>query len=137
MSKLPSYRRIIETDYKPDDQELVRQLSVSVNYGIEAVYDLLNGKLTLKDNVNSTIKQLDIELNANGTPKVKTVIKKTNTDRIEGLWVISVSNLTKSSVYPTSGVTVSYTETSDSIILDHLTGLSAGYVWRIKLIAIV
>lgn len=137
MAKLPSYRRIMEQDYKPEEQDLVRQLSTSLNYGIEALYDVLNGKLTLRDNFNSTIREVDIEVDAVGLPKVKTVMKKNNSNRIEGLWVLNVTNLTKSTVYPTSGVTVSFTETSDSIIIDHLTGLSAGYIWRIKVVAIV
>jgi len=137
MSKLPSYRRLMEQDYKPEEQDLVRQLSVSINYGIEAVYELLNGKLTFRDNFNSTIKQLDVEVDSTGKPKVKTIIKKSGTDKIEGLWVINATNQTKSSVYPSSGVLISYTETADSIIIDNIAGLSAGYIWRIKVIAIV
>lgn len=136
MAKLPSYRRIIEKDYPEESQDLVRQLSVSINAGFEALYDLLNGKLTIKDNVSSTIREFDVTVNASGTPTAKTSIKKSNTEKIEGLWVIKVTNLTNSSTYPSSGVVVSYTETTDSIIIDNITGLSANNNWRLKVIAL-
>ena len=52
--KLPSFRRILEQDYKPDDQDLVKTLASSLNYGIEVLYDALNGKLTFRDNIASS-----------------------------------------------------------------------------------
>lgn len=134
--KLPSFRRINEQDYKPEYQELIQQLSTSLNYGIEVLYQLLNGKLTIKDNLASTVKELDVQLTSAGKPTTNISIKKTTSERIEGLMVVRVQNLSNSSTYPTSGVTISYTETVDSIIINHITGLAANDQWRINVIAI-
>ena len=48
--KLPLFRRLFKTDFKQEFQELVDQLSVSINVGIENLYDALNRKLSLRDN---------------------------------------------------------------------------------------
>lgn len=136
MANLPSFRRIITQDYDPKYQDLVDTLSVSLNQGIEVLYSLLNGGLTLRDNFASTIKEVDIEVDANGKPKTKTIIKKTSSERVEGLWVLRVQNITNSNVYPTGTPLFSYTETTDSIIVDNVTSLLPGYIFRIKVIAI-
>lgn len=136
MSSLPSFRRIVEQDYPQEDQELVRLLASSLNYGIEVLYSLLNGKLTIKDNLASTIKEIDVKVGTNGVPLTNTVIKKTSNDKIEGLIVVRANNLTNSSVYPSSGVTISYTETTDTIIINHITGLQANNIYRINVIAL-
>ena len=134
--KLPSFRKIIEQDYPSEYQELVKQLAVSINHGIEVLYDLLNGKLSIKDNLATTIKEIDIEVDAKGKPKSTSIIKKSTSDRIEGLWVLNATNLTNSNVYPTGGVFVSYTETSESITINNVAGIPANNIFRIKIVAI-
>lgn len=136
MSRLPGYRRINEQDYDPEDQELVRQLSTTLNYGVEVLYDLLNGKLTFSDNLDSLIKDFNVEVDSNGIPLTRVVLKKKNTNKIEGLAVIRVDNLTNPSVFPTSGVTLSFTETTDSIIINHITGLPISNIFNIKIVTI-
>jgi hypothetical protein len=136
MSKLPNFRRIYEQDYPTEYQGLVRTLSVSLNYGIEVLYDLLNGKLTFRDNIASTIKELDVQVDANGKPLTSTIIKKSTADRIEGLFVIKADNLSNSSVYPSSGVFINYTETDQQIIINHITGLQANSLYKVKVLAI-
>lgn len=136
MSRLPGYRRLNEQDFPAESQELVRQLSSTLNYGVEVLYDLLNGKLTFADNLDSLIKDFNVEVDSNGVPLIKVTLKKKNTNRIEGLAVIRVDNLTNPSVFPTSGVTLSFTETTDSIIINHITGLPISNIFNIKIVTI-
>lgn len=136
MAKLPSFRRIYEQDYPQEYQELIKQLSVSVNYGFEPLYELLNGKLTLTDNTASLIKEVSIEVDAAGKPKTRTVIRKNGTERFQGLMVIKATNLTNSNVYPSGGVLISYTETTDSIVIDHVTGLPADNLFSLNVFGI-
>lgn len=136
MAKLPSFRRLYEQDYPKEFQDLVQQLAVSVNYGFEPIYELLNGKLTFSDNTASLIKDLSVEVDSTGKPKSKTVIKKNGTDRFLGFMVIKTANLTNSSVYPTAGVMISYTETTDSIIIDNVAGLPADNLFNLTLFGI-
>lgn len=136
MARLPSFRRIVEQDYPTESQELIKQLSVSLNYGIEVLYDLLNGKLTFKDNISSTLKEIDVKVDANGKPLTSTVIKKASTERLEGLIVIRANNLTNSTIYPSAAVFISYTETVDSIIINNVTGLQANNLYRLNVLGI-
>lgn len=130
--KLPSFRRLFEQDYPPDYQELVRQLSVSINYGFEPLYELLNGKFSFTDNSASIIRTFNVQVDASGKPTTKTVIQKTSTDRFEGFVVIQAQNITNSSVYPTGGVFISYTETTSTVVIDNITGLPPGNIFTIK-----
>lgn len=136
MAKLPSYRRINIQDYPKENQELVDQLSVSINYGLEALYEALNGKLTFAENFGSPARDIDVTVDSTGKPTAKTVIKKTDSNRIAGLLVIRVQNLTNTTVYPVSGVTISYTETTESITVDNITGIQEDYLYRITVLPI-
>lgn len=136
MAKLPSWKRIIEQDYPQKYQDLIQQISIPLNYGIEVLYNLLNGKLTFKDNIASTIKELDVQVDSSGKPLTTTTIKKTSSDKIEGIIVVRAQNLTNSTTYPTTGIFISYTETTDSIIINNITGLQANNFYRINVIAL-
>ncbi len=111
MAKLPSYKRLYEQDFKEEDRELVSQLADTLNSGIEVLYEQLNGKLVMGENLAAYAKEILVTVGANGVPTGKTAIKKTTTDRIQGISVIRADNLTNSSVYPTSGVFITFTET--------------------------
>lgn len=132
MAKIPSYKRLYEQDFPEDQQELVAQLAVTLNSGIEVLYEQLNGKLVMGENLAAYAKEILVTVGANGVPTGKTAIKKTTTDRIQGISVIRADNLTNSSVYPTSGVFITFTETTESIIINHITGLVAGNLYKIN-----
>lgn len=123
MSKLPGFRRILEQDYPTEDQKLIAQLGVSLNYGIQALYDLLNGKLSIVDNLDSIVKQITVKVDSTGAPQAKTVLVKPSSNNFQGLMVIKAVNLVNPNVYPLGGIFVSYTETTDSIIINNITGL--------------
>lgn len=136
MAKLPSYRRLYEQDYPEEYQSLIAQLAVSMNYGFESLYELLNGKLTLTDNTSSIITTVNIEVNSTGKPKTKTTVRKTTPDKFQGLSVIRAVNLTNSSIFPTSSPFLSYTETTDSIVIDNITGLPADNLFQLTIFGI-
>lgn len=136
MAKLPSWRRVLEQDYPQKYQDLIQQLSIPLNYGIEVLYNLLNGKLTFKDNIASTIKEFDVKVDASGKPQNKITIKKSTDDRIEGIVVVRAQNLVNPNTYPSAGIFISYTETTDSIVINHITGLQADNLYRINIITL-
>jgi len=132
MAKLPSFKRLYEQDFPEDQQSLVQQLAVTINSGFEVLYEQLNGKLVLNENLAAYTKEITVTVGTTGLPIGKTSIKKTSTDRIQGISVIRVDNLTNSSTYPSTAVFISFTETTDSIIINHITGLVAGNLYRIN-----
>lgn len=125
--RLPSFRRIFKQDYEEEYQSLVDRLSVSLNYGIEVLYDALNNNLTFQDNFNASTNVVTVNLNADGTPKNRTTYTlNRNNLQATGTLVLRANNLTNSGVYPTGGIFITFQQVSaNEIQIDHVTGLPA------------
>lgn len=134
--RLPSFRRLLEQDYDPEYQDLIRQLSVSINYGFEPLYELLNGKLTFADNTSSMISTISVTVDEKGKPKAKASIRKTSPDKFQGITVIRAVNLSNTGIYPNNTPFISYTETTDSITIDNVTGLPPDNIFQLTLFCI-
>lgn len=135
MPKLPSFRRIRVEDYAEADRSLVERLSVSLNAGIEALYDALNNKLTFADNIASTVSSVQVMTTAAGIPTTTTSFTITAGVKATGVMVIDVRGVDEPA-YPTSGVTVSWTQNNNNIIINHITGLQVNKLYSIRLIAV-
>lgn len=134
--KLPSWRRIIEQDYPAQYQDLIKQLAVSLNYGMDTLYQTLNNQLTFKDNIQSTIGTFQATVDSSGKPTTTITVNKSSTNTLLGLIVVKVVNLTKSTTYPTGGVTVSYTETTSNLTINNITGLTPNNNYQITVLGI-
>lgn len=131
--KIPGYRGINKTDYKPDDQPLVEQLSDVINSSFRIVYEALGGKLDITNNFKGVVKVLEVELNSSGEPKIPTAFKASSTDRIVGCTVLKAENLTDSNTYPTAAPFISYSQSNDIITINHIAGLPANNVFRLTI----
>lgn len=136
MAKIPSYKRIYENDYPQDSRGLIAKLASSLNYIIEIITISLNGRLTFSDNMQNTITDIDIELDSNGEPKTRTLIKLTSEYTPSGCIILKVENLTDST-YPTTAPFITWEKFGSNIEIKHITGLSASKRYRIKLLALV
>lgn len=133
--KLPTFRRIFKTDYSSEFQNLVEKLSVSINYGLEVLYDVLNKKVSLSDNIYCTVKDVELSVDSLGVPKTTSAFSLDINAKIIGVMCISANNLTNTTIYPSSGVFVNFTQNNTNIIIDHVTGLQADSNYRLKLVA--
>lgn len=133
--KLPSFRRIFKTDYTQEFQNLVEKMAISINYGFEVLYDALNKKISLNDNIYCTVKDIEITVDINGVPKTTTAFSLDINAKIIGIVVLSANNLTNSAIYPSSGVFINFSQNNTNIIIDHITGLQADNNYRLKLVA--
>lgn len=105
---------------------------MTVNAGFEQLFDLMNGKLTIEDNLASKVKTFQVQVDSSGNPLNTPTIKKGSTDRISGLIVIKATNLTSSATYPTTAPFISYTELTDSIQINNIKGLAASNLWELN-----
>lgn len=133
--KLPGFRRVYHTDYPKEFQGLVEKLSVSINNGFEVVYDALNNKIDLTNNVACLVKEVDLQVNSGGLPLSTTTFNITSTRTVSGLEVIKVTNLTNSSTYPTGAPFCSFSQDNTIITVNHVTGLQANNLYRLKIVA--
>jgi hypothetical protein len=137
--KLPGFKRIYKADYPADFQQVVEKLAQSINVGLENVYLALSRKLTVRDNIASTVKDVELTVNSSGIPITTVGFVVDNNSRVDGIQVWKVDNLDNTGTYPTSGVHVSWTQgnaqTASSIFIDHVTGLQANQKYRLRIVA--
>lgn len=134
MSKLPGFRRLRREDYPVEFQDLVEQLSASLNIGIEAIYDVLNQKANVGENIDSSVNDLTITLSADGTPVERTQITIHKSETIQGLTIVKTENLTNPATFPTTAPYATWTQNGSTVDIDHITGLNVGDEWQIKVL---
>lgn len=132
--KLPSFRRIISTDYPKDFKQLVDLMAVSLNNGIEVLYQALNNQLTLRDNIKCTIKDVTLTVDSSGNPINTTTILLNANTKVEGSQVLLALNQVNSSVYVTSGPFITGSQNGTSFIINNITGLQANTEYLIRVL---
>lgn len=135
MAKLPTLRRLFKNDFKPEYSELVEKLIVSINNGFDNIYDALNNKITLKNNILCTVKDVNVRVLSNGIPIIPLIINVGFNNNINVVTVGKIDNITTPTIYPSSGVTISWEQTSPGFLrINHVTGLSEGQSYNIRLV---
>lgn len=134
--RLPNFRRLFSSDFKAEYKELIDTLSGTINSGVEVLYEALNNKLTFSENFAATVATFSVIVDSNGTPTGTTSIRLSNTLKVEGLLVIGVTDTTDATSYPTGAPLVSFTQSSQSLIINNVKGLIAGHSYSIKVIAL-
>lgn len=133
--KLPNFIRIIKTDYKEEQQDLVDKLAFSINPNLETIYDALNNKLTLSENIACTMKDIDIIVDSSGKPTNISSFQLNNNNKLDGIIVISATNTVNSSIYPTSMPFITYTQNGKIININNISGLQANTLYRLRVVA--
>lgn len=133
--RLPNFKRLFTNDFEEQFKSLINQLSVSINIGFENLYQALNNNISLKDNVACTVKTLTVNLVSGGTPKTPTSFQLDKAGTVLGLTVLRAVNLTNSSVYPTSGVFISWTQTNNGVLINNITGLQTNQNYQLTIVA--
>ena len=134
--KLPSFKSIKKTDFEEDYQELIETLSVSLNNGIEVLYDALSRRVSLRDNVSCTIRDIEVEVDSSGKPKDSITIKTDLTTKVDGCQVIYALNKTNVANYVsnTGGPFMSFDVVQSGIKVNHIAGLVANNKYLLRVV---
>jgi hypothetical protein len=135
MAKLPSFKRILTQDFPPDNSKLVEKLALLLNSSFDAIFNSLNNRITLNDNLAATVKDVTLRVDSNGTPNGSVGFKLDRNFTVLEVRVGRVDNNTNSALYPPAAVFVSWTQTNDFITIDNVRGLSTGNTYTLRLIA--
>lgn len=133
--KLPSFKRLFSSDFPSEFKSLIDTLSSSLNTGIEVLYQALDNRITLRENISCTVKDITVIVSANGTPSQGSSMKLNTTNRVDGCIVISALNQTNSASYPTAAVFISFTQSSNTLNITNITGLQAGQTYSLRVVA--
>lgn len=135
MAKLPSYKRLNKNDYDPKYADLVDRLVVSINSGFDAVYEALNNKLTLSNNLVCNIKEFTVTVDSNGLPLTPASISISFKNTVSVILVGKITNLKNPTTYPSSGIVVSWEQTSRGLVLiKHISGLLPNVSYNLRLV---
>lgn len=133
--KLPSFRRILKTDYAEEYRGLIETLSFSINNGIEVIYQAFNKAISLRENIACTVKDIDVIVDSTGAPKTKLTFSLDTSNRILGVIVLNALNTKTPTILPTSGVFVSFTQENRTIIVNSIKGLPADQPFTLTIVA--
>lgn len=133
--KLATYKRIITSDFENDDQPLIEQIAFPINDGFNALYFAVGGRLSIRDNLFSTVRDLDITVNSAGVPTTTTNFALDKQGQVIGCQVIYAENQVNSASYPTGQPFINFTQNSTSVIINHITGLQANQRYKIRVVA--
>lgn len=136
MALLPTYKRLNNQDYPEDDKDLVDRLGASLNDAIQSVFDALNKKLTFDDNFLGSIKDVNVTVDANGTPTVQTFLNTGVGASAKGIIVVRADNLTNSNGYPLGAPFVSWAVTNNGIQILNVRGLIPGNQYRLRILTL-
>lgn len=135
--KLPSYRRILKTDYTQEYQPLVDKLSVSINYGFDTLYDALNQKLTFQDNIASTITTFNVSVDSTGKPLQLTQFKLSQYQTtVQGVIVLNCYGYNNPNELPNAGVFISFSKSENIININYIKGLEPNIQYVINVLAL-
>lgn len=133
MAKVSPVRRINKEDFSPEDQQLIERLSTLLNTSLEEIVNVINGNLSVADNLNENIATVDVEVDSNGNPKVDTNFRITLKTRCKGLSVIRAEDISGGANYPTGAPFVTFTEGNTGIIsVKNVKGLPANVKFRLS-----
>lgn len=135
MALLPSFRRFFEKDFGEKYQDLMKQLGQNLNTNFESLYNALNKNITLKENLKATVRDVTFKVDSDGIPTNTTSFKLDFTAQITSVLIGNIVNVDNTVGYPLSGVTVSWTQSENNILIDHITGLRPGQNYRITFLA--
>lgn len=133
--KLPSFKRLFSSDFPSEYKQLIDTLSSSLNNGIDVLYQALNNQITLRDNISATVKDVTIIVDGSGTPTQGSSMKLNTTNKVDGVMVISALNQTNSAAYPPAAVFVNFSQSSNTLNINNVAGLTAGQTYVLRIVA--
>tara|TARA_R110000868_G_scaffold66014_12_gene197049 strand:+ start:4532 stop:4921 length:390 start_codon:yes stop_codon:yes gene_type:complete len=122
-------------DFPPENADLVTALADVLNINLQVVYDALNKKVSLTDNIDCIFKDVSVVVGANGVPLSSTIFTLDDKTRnLQGLEVVRATNTTNSAVYPTGGIFITWQQVQTGVQIQHVTGLPANNKFTLRVI---
>lgn len=137
MAKFGFLKRLVKEDFKKEDQAIIDKIAFILNPALESLTQALSNNLTFEENLNAQVKELELIVGSNGIPTSSVSFSSTLKGTCKGLMVVRVENLTNSVAYPSGAPFISFSDNAGQITINHITGLTAGNKYRLRVIATV
>lgn len=131
--RLPTFKRLSKNDYAPEEQGFIEKLAFIINNSFEVIYEALNNKLSLRDNLACSVREILVTVDETGKPTKSVAAQFTFNTSVEGVVVLSAFNTVNANVVPNAAVFVSYTISNSSVLITNVTGLQPNVQYRVKI----
>jgi len=134
MAKLPPINRIVKEDFQ--DEPWAEKLLWPINRFMESVSSALNKNLTLQDNLQGQVKQLNFTTQAVVADTFPLFFTPTTPNRATDLWITSLRRV--DNLVITDAATADWGIASDGqISINYISGLvaSTSYIVRFSLLS--
>lgn len=135
--KLPTYRRLMSTDFPKEFKSFVESMAITVNHGIEVLYNALNKNISLTDNIACSLRDVTVTVDSDGEPTGTTTMSLDSNNTVIGCQVIKVSNVTNPSAFPTGSVFITFAQNENGLTINHITGLIPNNKYTLKIVAYI
>lgn len=136
MAKIKNLPRLIAEDFDEENQDLINKLAFVTNPAFEQIVQAFNKNITIDDNLNMQVKDLDLIVDSRGVPTSTVSFKTTLKTSCKGLMVIRAECLEKTISYPTSAPFITFSESEGQISINHISGIPANAKYRIRVFSI-
>lgn len=133
--RLPSFKRIFKQDFPEETYSWVDKMAFIVNNSFDVLYDLANHKISLEHNTLSVRKDIVLIVDNNGIPQGLNSVSLDNVVKtVRGTEIQLAENQTNSAIYPTSGPFVTGSQSGNTYVIKHITGLTPGDQWLVRIV---
>lgn len=134
MAKVNNLKRINIEDFPSEYQDLISQLAFSLNPMLEQISSAFDKKIDF-DNLNQEVSVIETEVDTFNIPKVKLEIKVNLKTRLRGTEVISVFNLSDTTLL-VGAPFVEYDLVAGGLRVKKITGLVPDKKYRVTILLI-
>lgn len=134
--KLPQPKRINREDFDEKDKSFVDKIAYLLNDQIGQLTTAFNKNIDF-DNLKQELKDVTVEVDSDGIPKILTNFKNGLIQPITGTKVINVVCLTDHSTRPIACPFITFSEIKKIVTIIHVAGLPADKKFKLTINTIV
>lgn len=130
-------RRLNKEDFPQQYKDVVGKIGYVLNPAIEQLSTALQNNITFNDNIDCTVINIAVTVDADGIPTTSTTFQSKLTTPIKHIIVTRAINTTNSGTYVTSAPFVDFIDNSGTVTVQHVTGLPANSTFNLTIIATI
>lgn len=130
--KLDNVKRIVVEDFSRDNRSDIEKLGFIINNIFEQLQQILTKNVTISDNLNESLVDVDVSVDAVGNPMLRTQFRYNLRGPCRGVQVIYATNLDNFTTYPLSQPFISFQQLDTGLIqIKNISGLQANNKYRL------
>ena len=137
MAKISFIRKLVKEDFPQKYQDLIGSLGNVLNPALQSITLSLNKGLTFADNVQCSIVNISVTVDATGKPINPTTFQSNLISTTQHLFLTQAHNLTNTNTYPTTAPFISWVDNAGNVTINNITGLQANQTYSLRIIVTI